>query len=81
MTGSMTIATPVEVLKQVHVTGLTGNQENWIDLSEQVVYLNDSAEIQGNINESLQIFNSDIHTNNLSPTLIVKWAGNLASSR
>lgn len=50
----MTIATPVEVLNQVHVTGLTGNQENWIDLSEQVVYLNDSAEIQGNISEPLQ---------------------------
>ncbi|XP_047496361.1 uncharacterized protein LOC125043997 [Penaeus chinensis] len=49
VTGSMTITTPVEVLKQVHVTGLTGNHENWVDLSEQVVYLNDSAEIQGSL--------------------------------
>ncbi|XP_042856568.1 uncharacterized protein LOC122243146 [Penaeus japonicus] len=50
--GSMTIRTPVEVLNKVHVTGLTGNHGNWVDLSEQVVYLNGSAEIQGSLSFS-----------------------------
>lgn len=53
MTGSMIITTPVEVLNQVHVTGLTGNDEDWVDLSEQVIYLNESAEIQGDISEPI----------------------------
>lgn len=51
----MIITTPVEVLNQVHVTGLTGNDEDWVDLSEQVIYLNESAEIQGDISEPIRL--------------------------